>query len=91
MVEDNIHDHLTVTHFHVKSDIRKGSCYYVSIKPLTQISLVTSIPRLWASLTKTLNSFMASSPELRVPLDEYLDIGEKKFVVEYPQKFILAQ
>lgn len=34
---------------------------------------------------------MASSPELRVPLDEYLDIGEKKFVVEYPQKFILAQ
>lgn len=61
----------------------------LSFKPLTQISLVTSIPRLWASLTKTLNSFMASRPEL--PQDEYLAIGAKKFIVEYPQKFILAQ
>jgi len=26
-----------------------------------------------------------------MPLDEYLAIGEKKFIVEYPQKFILAQ
>jgi len=26
-----------------------------------------------------------------MPLDEYLAIGEKKFIVEYPQKFILTQ
>jgi hypothetical protein len=37
-----------------------------------------------------LNSFMTSRPQLFVPPDEYLVIGEKKFTVEYPQKFILV-
>ena len=32
---------------------------------------------------------MASRPQFFIPPDVYLVIGEKKFMVEYPQKFIL--
>ena len=38
---------------------------------------LTSIPRLCASLIKSLSSFTASRPQLRVPMDEYRFIGEK--------------
>lgn len=38
-----------------------------------------------------LNSFMAPRPQLWIPAEEYLVIGEKKLTVEYPQKFILKR
>lgn len=52
---------------------------------------VTSIPRLWISFTRCLNSFIAPRPKLLTPADEYLAIGEKKFTVEYPQKLTLEK
>lgn len=46
-------------------------------KKSVMVLAVTSIPRLCASLIRSLTSFMASWPQLRMPADEYLIIGEK--------------
>jgi len=46
------------------------------------IFLVTSIPRLCASLISNLISLIPSRPQFLMPADEYLIIGEKKLTVE---------
>lgn len=48
------------------------------------------MPSLWASLTRVLNSLIASLPQFLIPDAAYRVMGEKKLIVEYPQKFILS-
>lgn len=85
VIEYYIHDHLIKK----KCQPKKWKISHISKVTTDLFHYSTSIPRLCASLMRSLNSFIASWPQFPMPAEEYRIIGEKKLTVEYPQKFIL--